>query len=140
MQQGLTADSAKARADQVTFGFEPGDIVSEVMSFGSPTPIEVASPAQILADAREHADKIKTELEKIPYLRDVAYHQSLDYPTVPVRNRSRTCRPQRIDGKRSRRCDSGQHFVEPVRGPQLLARSANPESTIRSKCSFPRSG
>jgi multidrug efflux pump subunit AcrB len=83
-QQGLTAESAKARADQVTFGFEPGDIVSEVMSFGSPTPIEVAVVSPNLADAREHADRIKAELEKIPYLRDVAYHQSVDYPTMPV--------------------------------------------------------
>ena len=39
---------------------------------------------QTLADAREHADRIKAQLEKIPYLRDVAYHQSLDYPTIPV--------------------------------------------------------
>ncbi len=83
-QQGLTAASAKARADQVAFGFEPGDIVSEVMSFGSPTPIEIAVVSPNLADAKEHADKIKTELEKIPYFRDVAYHQSIDYPTVPV--------------------------------------------------------
>ncbi|HEY2826456.1 MAG TPA: efflux RND transporter permease subunit [Pirellulales bacterium] len=83
-QKGLTQESAKARADQITFGFEPGDIVSEVMSFGSPTPIEVAVASPNLADARVHADRIKAELEKIPYLRDVEYHQSLDYPTVPV--------------------------------------------------------
>jgi multidrug efflux pump subunit AcrB len=83
-QQGLTPNSAKARADQVIFGFEPGDIVSEVMSFGSPTPIEVAVASPNLADAREHAERIKKELEKIPYLRDVAFHQSLDYPTVPI--------------------------------------------------------
>ena len=69
----------------MTFGFEPGDIVSEVMSFGSPTPIEVAVASPNLADARAHADRIKEELEKIPYLRDIGYHQSLDYPTVPVK-------------------------------------------------------
>ena len=83
-QKGLTNESAKARANQVTFGFEPGDIVSEVMSFGSPTPIEVAVASPNLADARAHADRIKKEMEQIPYLRDVGYHQSLDYPTVPV--------------------------------------------------------
>ena len=54
------------------------------MSFGSPTPIEVAVASPNLADARHHADRVKAELEKIPYLRDVEYHQSLDYPTVPV--------------------------------------------------------
>jgi multidrug efflux pump subunit AcrB len=83
-QQGLTPNSAKARADQVAFGFEPGDIVSEVMSFGSPTPIEVAVVSPNMADSREHAERVKAELEKIPYLRDVAFHQSIDYPTVPV--------------------------------------------------------
>ena len=43
---GLAQEVGAAQAEQVTFGFEPGDIVSEVMSFGSPTPIEivVASP------------------------------------------------------------------------------------------------
>ncbi len=84
VQKGLTPESAKARADLVTFGFEPGDIVSEVMSFGSPTPIEVAIASPNLSDARTHADCIKAELEKNPYLRDIAFHQSLDYPTVPV--------------------------------------------------------
>ncbi len=84
VEKGLTAQSAKARADLVTFGFEPGDIVSEVMSFGSPTPIEVAVASPKMADSKAHALRIKAELEKIPYLRDVAFHQSLDYPTVSV--------------------------------------------------------
>jgi multidrug efflux pump subunit AcrB len=83
-QQGLPPESAKARADQVTFGFEPGDIVSEVMSFGSPTPIEVAVVSRDLSEAHAHADRIKAELEKNPHLRDVAYHQSVEYPTVPI--------------------------------------------------------
>jgi multidrug efflux pump subunit AcrB len=83
-QKGLTPESAEARANQVTFGFEPGDIVSEVMSFGSPTPIEIAVASPVLSDSKSHALRIKAELEKIPYLRDIAFHQSLDYPTVPV--------------------------------------------------------
>ncbi len=85
MQKGLTEEAARERANQVAFGFEPGDIVSEVMSFGSPTPIEVAVASPNLTDARKHAERVKAELEKIPYLRDVAFHQSLDYPTVPVK-------------------------------------------------------
>ncbi len=45
-RQGHSAAVARQRAEQITFGFEPGDVVSKVMSFGSPTPIEivVASP------------------------------------------------------------------------------------------------
>jgi multidrug efflux pump subunit AcrB len=83
-RQGLTPDSARARADQVVFGFEPGDIVSEVMSFGSPTPVEVVLASPNLGDARAHAQRIMAGMEQIPSLRDVHFRQELDYPTVPV--------------------------------------------------------
>ncbi|MFO0887794.1 MAG: efflux RND transporter permease subunit [Isosphaeraceae bacterium] len=68
----------------VRFSFEPADIVSDVMSFGSPTPVEVAVSGPNFADSRAHAEKIRAELLKIPSLRDVQYAQTLDYPTVSV--------------------------------------------------------
>jgi multidrug efflux pump subunit AcrB len=83
-QQGLTRESARARAEQVIFGFEPGDMVSSVMSFGSPTPIEVVVASPNLADSRAHARRIMAAMKKIPSLRDVKFQQELDYPTVPV--------------------------------------------------------
>ena len=83
-QQGLTPESAKARAEQVSFGFQPGDIVSSVMSFGSPTPVEITVASPNLADARLHAQHIKANMQKIPSLRDVQFLQELDYPTIPV--------------------------------------------------------
>ena len=43
----------------VRFSFEPADIVSEVMSFGSPTPVEIAVTGPTLADDRTHAEKLK---------------------------------------------------------------------------------
>ena len=43
----------------VRFSFEPADIVSEVMSFGSPTPVEVAVTGPNLADDRAYAEKIR---------------------------------------------------------------------------------
>jgi multidrug efflux pump subunit AcrB len=83
-QQGLTEESAKERADQVIFGFEPGDMVSEVMSFGSPTPVEIVVAGPNLADSRAHAQRILAEMKKNTFLRDVKILQELDYPTVPV--------------------------------------------------------
>ncbi len=83
-KQGLTQESAQAQAEQVTFGFEPGDMVSEVMSFGSPAPIEVVVASPNLADTRAHAARIMAEMRKIPSLRDVSFQQELDYPSVPV--------------------------------------------------------
>jgi multidrug efflux pump subunit AcrB len=68
----------------VTFGFEPGDMVSEVMSFGSPTPVEIVVASPNLADARAHALRIKAGMQKIPFLRDVQFQQELEYPTIPV--------------------------------------------------------
>jgi multidrug efflux pump subunit AcrB len=83
-RQGLTSESARARAEQVIFGFEPGDIVSEVMSFGSPTPVEIVVASPNLNDARAHALRIRAGMEKVPSLRDVQFQQELNYPTVPV--------------------------------------------------------
>jgi multidrug efflux pump subunit AcrB len=68
----------------VRLSFEPADIVSEVMSFGSPTPIEVSVTGPNLADDRAFAEKIRKELAGIPSIRDLHYGQSLDYPTVNI--------------------------------------------------------
>jgi multidrug efflux pump subunit AcrB len=59
-------------------------MVSTVMSFGSPTPIEVVVSSPNLADTRAHAQRIMAQMKKIPSLRDVRFQQELDYPTVPV--------------------------------------------------------
>ena len=47
-----------ARHRQISF--EAGDIVSQVMSFGSPTPIEVAVQGINLQDDYEYAQKVRT--------------------------------------------------------------------------------
>jgi multidrug efflux pump subunit AcrB len=69
---------------EVSFSFEPSDIVSRVMSLGSPTPIEVAVSGLNLEASRAFAQKIKDRLHGLPALRDVQFGQSLDYPTVDV--------------------------------------------------------
>ena len=33
---------------------------------------------------RQHAEKIAAEMKRIPFLRDVEFEQTLDYPTVEV--------------------------------------------------------
>ena len=69
---------------ELRFSFEPADIVSEVMSFGSPTPIEIAARGANLAESRDYMLTVQKELKAIPALRDVQIAQSLDYPTVNV--------------------------------------------------------
>jgi multidrug efflux pump subunit AcrB len=68
----------------VSFSFEPGDIISRVMSLGSDTPIEVAVSGLNPAASREFAEKVRAKLQEIPALRDVQIGQSLDYPTVDL--------------------------------------------------------
>jgi len=68
----------------IDVSFEAGDIVSQVMSFGSGVDLEVAVQGFDLAVNRAHAEKIRAELEDIPTLRDIQYGQPLDYPTLEV--------------------------------------------------------
>ena len=92
-RSGVAIEPLKARlrkvfAEQmpdVSFSFEPSDIVSQVMSLGSPTPIEVAVSGPTLATNREFATRVLERLAKIPALRDVQFGQALDYPTLDVK-------------------------------------------------------
>jgi multidrug efflux pump subunit AcrB len=68
----------------VTVSFEAGDIVSRVMSFGSPTPIEVAVQGPQLAATRPFAEKVRAELAKVSSLRDLQTAQPLDYPALQI--------------------------------------------------------
>lgn len=67
------------------FSFESGDIVSQIMNFGAPTPIEVAIAGPNLATNRTYAEKVRTELARIGSLRDLHFEEPLDYPSLDVR-------------------------------------------------------
>ena len=84
MKEELREELA-AKMPKVRFSFEPADIVSEVMSFGSPTPLEVAVRGGNLKENRDYLAKVEKSLKQIPELRDVQVSQSLDYPTVEVK-------------------------------------------------------
>lgn len=68
----------------VLLSFEPADIVSRVMSLGSPTPIEVAVSGKDFAVTRSFAEVVRQKLAILPALRDVQFGQTLDYPSVDV--------------------------------------------------------
>ena len=67
---------------KVQVSFEAGDIVSQVMSFGSPTPVNIAVQGPALEDDYTFAKKIQSELAKLPFLRDLQFAQAMDYPTA----------------------------------------------------------
>lgn len=68
----------------VRVSFEPSDIVSRVMSFGSPTPIEVAVSGPNLASSRDYTERLRDKLSQMSGLRDVQISQALDFPSVDV--------------------------------------------------------
>ncbi|OWK34598.1 efflux RND transporter permease subunit [Fimbriiglobus ruber] len=82
---GTPADESARRVENLRLSFEPADIVNEVMSFGSPTPVEVAVYGPNIADNKAHAAKVRAELEKITAIRDLQYGQAQDYPTIAVK-------------------------------------------------------
>jgi multidrug efflux pump subunit AcrB len=83
LKERLRAQFAQRMPD-VSFSFEPSDIVSQVMSLGASTPIEVAVSGPNLAANREFAARVLERLGRIPALRDVQFGQALDYPTLDV--------------------------------------------------------
>ena len=72
-------------APGATVAFEPADIISQVMSFGASTPIEVAVSGPDFAVSRKFAASIKDQLSRVASLRDVQYAQLLEYPSLNIR-------------------------------------------------------
>src|SRR5262249_42953878 len=68
---GLSEDVIAQRVKGLRMSFEPADIVNQVMSFGAPTPVEIAVSSTDLAANREYAEKIREQLTGIPSLRDL---------------------------------------------------------------------
>jgi multidrug efflux pump subunit AcrB len=87
--ENLSADDVEARVRGLQFSFEPADMVNEVMSFGSPTPVEVVIQGLAFSgdDRAEHfayVERIRAHLDQIESLRDLQTVQPLDYPAIKV--------------------------------------------------------
>lgn len=68
----------------VRFSFEAGDIVSQILNFGSETPVKVSVSGNNLKQTREFTRKLTDKLQQVPSLRDVQIAQALDYPTLDI--------------------------------------------------------
>ncbi|HET9267349.1 MAG TPA: efflux RND transporter permease subunit [Vicinamibacterales bacterium] len=77
-------DRFRRQFPEAQFSFEPGDIVSRIMNFSAPTPVEVAVMGPDFAASRAFAGKVRSELAAIPSLRDLQLGQTLDYPAIQV--------------------------------------------------------
>ena len=66
------------------FSFEGADVVTQIMNFGAPTPVEINVGGPDLGVDRAFAAKLRTEVAKIPALRDLQYDEPLDYPSINI--------------------------------------------------------
>lgn len=135
---------------EVRVSFEPSDIVNEVMSFGSPTPIEVAVSGPSFADNRAYAEKIRQELAQIPAVRDLQVGQSLDYPTIQVdvdREKAGLAGLMPVDVSRalvtatsSSRFVVPNYWADPKSGIAYQVQVELPRSVVRSPDGIPTVG
>ncbi|MFI5183718.1 MAG: efflux RND transporter permease subunit [Vicinamibacteria bacterium] len=66
----------------VQFFFQPADIVTQILNFGSPAPIDVAVTGTNQAGNHLVAEKLAGEIRRIPGAVDVHVQQALDSPTL----------------------------------------------------------
>ena len=81
-------DELRRRVSELAPGtqiaFESPDLVSQVMSFGAPTPIEIAVAGPDLAESEAYAREVVARLKTVDYLRDVQIGELLEYPSVEI--------------------------------------------------------
>jgi multidrug efflux pump subunit AcrB len=68
----------------VTFYFLPADMVTQIINFGLPAPIDVQIDGADLAGNRRVAEQMLNELRRIPGLVDLRIQQPFDYPKFDV--------------------------------------------------------
>jgi CzcA family heavy metal efflux pump len=68
----------------VTFYFLPPDMVTQVLNFGLPAPIDIQIEGADIDGNRQVADKMLAELRRVPGLTDLRIQQQFDYPTYDI--------------------------------------------------------
>src|SRR5207249_6382911 len=68
----------------VTFYFLPADIVTQIINFGLPAPIDIQIEGANVEGNRHLADQMLNELRHVPGLVDLRIQQRFDYPKFDV--------------------------------------------------------
>ncbi len=67
-----------------TFSFLPADMVSQILNFGAPAPIDIQIEGANLDGNRQLADQLLGQLRHVPGLADARIQQDFDYPRFHV--------------------------------------------------------
>jgi len=73
-----------AEFPDTTFYFLPADIVTQILNFGLPAPIDIQVEGANIQANREIANKILNEIRQVPGIADPRIQQNFDYPTFQV--------------------------------------------------------
>jgi CzcA family heavy metal efflux pump len=68
----------------ITFYFLPADMVTQVLNFGLPAPIDIQIDGNEIEGNREVAERILADLRRVPGLTDLRIQQQFDYPTYEI--------------------------------------------------------
>lgn len=77
-------DGFLERFPNAKLSFEPADLVAQVINLGSTNPIEVAVLGKDLNSSMKIAQRLKSNLDSIPFYRDVQVATPLDYPALKI--------------------------------------------------------
>ncbi len=67
-----------------TFYFLPSDIVTQILNFGLPAPIDVQFEGSDLTGNRKVANEVLSDMQKIPGLVDLRIQEPDDYPALKI--------------------------------------------------------
>jgi multidrug efflux pump subunit AcrB len=67
-----------------TFAFLPADIVSQVLNFGAPAPIDLQIAGKDLTADRKYANLVLAKVRQIPGIADARIQQAFQQPTLDV--------------------------------------------------------
>ena len=68
----------------VTFYFLPADIITQILNFGLPAPIDVQIEGSDVEANRGVADQMLNQLRRVPGIADLRIQQAFDYPSFNV--------------------------------------------------------
>jgi multidrug efflux pump subunit AcrB len=68
----------------VTFYFLPADMVSQILNFGMPAPVNVQLDGANIEGNRQVANNLLNDLRRVPGIVDLRIHQRFDYPKYDV--------------------------------------------------------
>jgi multidrug efflux pump subunit AcrB len=68
----------------ITFSVLPADIVTQILNFGLPAPLDIQIDGEDIDHNREVADQLLNEVRRVPGIVDARIQQTFDYPRFDI--------------------------------------------------------